>query len=87
MEISFLLTPAYLNGFVPSIAPYFPSASDAPEFYKTGQYRPPLSWRLTDKEKKAIKEGWTAIITGKTIKKSNTSGTKPGICKTLQTAV
>ncbi|MEH2135687.1 hypothetical protein [Nostoc sp.] len=48
---------------------FFPSASDAPEFYKDGQYQPPLSWRLTDKEKKAIKDGWTAIKTGKTIKK------------------
>jgi Patatin-like phospholipase len=41
---------------------YFPSQSEAPEFYsQEGQYRPPLSWKLTSKEKQAIKEGWKTI--------------------------
>ena len=52
---------------------FFPSASEIPsecavsEFYKDCRYRPPLSWRLTDREKQAIKDGWTAIKTGETI--------------------
>ena len=52
---------------------FFPSDSEIPsecavsEFYKDGRYRPPLSWRLTDREKQAIKDGWTAIKTGETI--------------------
>jgi len=41
---------------------FFPSQSEAPEFYsQEGQYQPPLSWKLTKKEKKAIKQGWEAI--------------------------
>ncbi|MDZ8065081.1 MAG: hypothetical protein RMY64_05485 [Nostoc sp. DedQUE08] len=42
---------------------FFPSKSEnaVSKFYKDDQYRPPLSWRLTDKEKEAIKEGWEAI--------------------------
>jgi hypothetical protein len=36
--------------------------------YKDGRYQPPLSWKLTDREKKAIKDGWTAIKTGETIR-------------------
>lgn len=46
---------------------FFPSETDAPEFYKNGQYQPPLSWRLTDREKQAIKDGWDAIKNGKNI--------------------
>ncbi|WP_138505567.1 patatin-like phospholipase family protein [Nostoc sp. PA-18-2419] len=52
---------------------FFPSFSDTPQasevtaFYKNGQYQPPLSWKLTDKEKQAIKDGWTAIKIGETI--------------------
>lgn len=54
---------------------FFPSESEIPpecavsEFYKDGRYRPPLSWRLTDREKQAIKDGWTAIKTGESIQK------------------
>lgn len=33
------------------------------EFYKDGQYSPPLSWRLTDREKRAIRDGWEIIKT------------------------
>jgi hypothetical protein len=40
---------------------YFPGKKDAPEFYKNNRYQPPLSWRLTDQEKQAIKDGWNAI--------------------------
>jgi hypothetical protein len=41
---------------------FFPSQSEAPEFYSQGgQYQPPLSWKLTKQEKKAIKQGWEAI--------------------------
>jgi hypothetical protein len=41
---------------------FFPSQSEAPEFYdQEGQYQPPLSWKLTDKEKQAIKKGWKSI--------------------------
>ena len=40
---------------------FFPSKSEAPEFYKDGQYQPPLSWKLTDEEKEAIQRGWKAI--------------------------
>jgi hypothetical protein len=40
----------------------FPSLEDAPEFYsQEGEYRPPLSWKLTQKEKDAIKRGWNEI--------------------------
>jgi len=48
---------------------FFPSESEAPQFYKNGQYRPPLSWKLTDKEKKAIQDGWEAIKEGEAIQK------------------
>lgn len=54
---------------------FFPSESEIPsdcavsEFYRDGRYRPPLSWRLTDREKQAIKDGWTAIKTGESIQK------------------
>jgi hypothetical protein len=49
---------------------FFPSKQDAPEFYdKRGRYQPPLSWRLTDEEKQAIKDGWMAIKAGKTVQK------------------
>ncbi|MCC5646912.1 patatin-like phospholipase family protein [Nostoc sp. CHAB 5824] len=52
---------------------FFPSESEIspkfPGFYKDGRYRPPLSWRLTDREKQAIKDGWAAIKTGKNIQK------------------
>ncbi len=42
---------------------FFPSQKDAPEFYnEEGDYRPPLSWKLTQKEKDAIKRGWKASI-------------------------
>jgi hypothetical protein len=41
---------------------FFPSKEDAPEFYSEGgEYQPPLSWKLTKKEKQAIKRGWEAI--------------------------
>ncbi|MDJ0531968.1 MAG: hypothetical protein QNJ70_05635 [Xenococcaceae cyanobacterium MO_207.B15] len=41
---------------------FFPSQEDAPEFYnEQGEYRPPLSWKLTKKEKQAIQNGWDAI--------------------------
>jgi len=43
---------------------FFPSEKDAPKFYKNSQYQPPLSWRLTDEEKQAIKDGWDAIKKG-----------------------
>ncbi|MBD2213012.1 patatin-like phospholipase family protein [Nostoc linckia FACHB-104] len=46
---------------------FFPSEEDAPEFYKNGRYQPPLSWRLTDKEKKAIQEGWNEMKKGRKI--------------------
>ncbi|MDF5709252.1 MAG: hypothetical protein PUP90_16700 [Nostoc sp. S4] len=52
---------------------FFPSFSDRPEvsdvtaFYKNGRYQPPLSWKLTDREKKAIQDGWTVVKTGETI--------------------
>jgi hypothetical protein len=39
---------------------FFPSKSEAPSFYKNNQYQPPLSWKLTDKEKQSIKAGWQA---------------------------
>ena len=58
----------YFPIFFPSqseISPKFPASG----FYKDGRYRPPLSWRLTDKEKQAIKDGWTVIKTGKNIQK------------------
>ncbi|MEH2299153.1 MAG: patatin-like phospholipase family protein [Nostoc sp.] len=48
---------------------FFPSESEihakflASEFYKDGRYRPPLSWKLTDREKQAIQDGWTVIQT------------------------
>ncbi|BAY75028.1 hypothetical protein NIES25_14450 [Nostoc linckia NIES-25] len=48
---------------------FFPSLSDIPQvsditaFYKNGRYQPPLSWKLTDREKQAIKDGWTVIKT------------------------
>ncbi|MDZ8096480.1 MAG: hypothetical protein RMZ42_31760 [Nostoc sp. DedQUE05] len=50
---------------------FFPSESEnaVSKFYKDGRYRPPLSWRLTDREKEAIKEGWEAIKTKENIKK------------------
>ncbi|MEH2151486.1 patatin-like phospholipase family protein [Nostoc sp.] len=54
---------------------FFPSESEIPpefavsEFYKDGRYRPPLSWKLTDREKQAIQDGWAAIKTGKNIQK------------------
>ena len=41
---------------------FFPSREQAPEFYsEQGEYQPPLSWKLTKKEKKAIQDGWKAI--------------------------
>lgn len=47
---------------------FFPSQSEAPEFYSQGgQYQPPFSWKLTKKEKEAIKDGWKAIKTKKKI--------------------
>lgn len=49
---------------------FFPSKSEAPEFYKDDQYQPPLSWKLTDKEKDAIKKGWEAIAKEKATIKS-----------------
>lgn len=54
---------------------FFPSESEISSkfavsgFYKDGRYRPPLSWRLTDKEKQAIQDGWEAIKIGKNIQK------------------
>ncbi|MBN3883225.1 MAG: patatin-like phospholipase family protein [Nostoc sp. JL34] len=54
---------------------FFPSESEIPpefavsEFYKDGRYRLPLSWKLTDREKQAIQDGWAAITTGKNIQK------------------
>ncbi|MBN4006711.1 hypothetical protein [Nostoc sp. LPT] len=54
---------------------FFPSESEIPpefavsEFYKDGRYRPPLSWRLTDREKQAIQDGWEAIKTKENIQK------------------
>ncbi|MCC5666547.1 hypothetical protein LC653_22190 [Nostoc sp. CHAB 5784] len=54
---------------------FFPSESEIPpefavsEFYKDGRYRPPLSWKLTDREKQAIQDGWEAIKTGENIQK------------------
>ena len=44
---------------------FFPSSDEVLEklelFNDKGQYRPPLSWRLTDGEKLAIQEAWKAI--------------------------
>ncbi len=41
---------------------HFPNQEEAPNFYnRQGEYRPPLSWKLTQKEKQAIKDGWDAI--------------------------
>ena len=41
---------------------FFPSQEEAPKFYnKQGEYQPPLSWKLTEKEKQAIQDGWDAI--------------------------
>ena len=40
---------------------FFPSEEEAPEFYQQGEYQPPLSWKLTKKEKAALKHGWKAI--------------------------
>ncbi|MGI2905491.1 patatin-like phospholipase family protein [Tolypothrix sp. VBCCA 56010] len=54
---------------------FFPSESEissecaVTEFYRDGRYRPPLSWRLTDREKQAIKDGWTTIKAGENIQK------------------
>ncbi|MEH2071387.1 MAG: hypothetical protein V7K47_25090 [Nostoc sp.] len=48
---------------------FFPSSSDIAAFYKNGRYQPPLSWKLTDREKQAIKDGWTVIKTRETIQK------------------
>ena len=49
---------------------FFPSKEEAPEFYdQQGRYQPPLSWRLTDKEQKAIKEGWYLIKEGENIQR------------------
>ena len=45
---------------------FFPPASG---FDHQGKYRPPLSWRLTDQEKQAIKEGWKTVQAGETIQK------------------
>ena len=44
---------------------FFPSNDEVPGlklFNDKGQYRPPLSWRLTDGEKAAIQEAWKAIV-------------------------
>ncbi|MGL5939984.1 MAG: patatin-like phospholipase family protein [Waterburya sp.] len=47
---------------------FFPSQEQAPEFYnQQGEYRPPLSWKLTQKEKNALKHGWQAIKNSKQI--------------------
>ncbi len=46
---------------------FFPDEQTAPEFYQKGRYRPPLSWRLTDEEKRNLYEGWKAIESGETI--------------------
>ena len=44
---------------------FFPSLVQAPEFYsKQGEYQPPLSWKLTQKEKDAIKKAWNQIRNG-----------------------
>ena len=58
----------YFPIFFPSeseISPKFPASG----FYKDGRYRPPLSWKLTDREKQAIQDGWTVIQTGKNIQR------------------
>jgi hypothetical protein len=70
---------------------FFPSESEAPpesavsKLYKNGRYRPPLSWRLTDQEKQAIKDGWEAIKEEKKFKKLNNCGTESGRCQSPQT--
>ncbi|MGL5794018.1 MAG: hypothetical protein ACRC06_06310, partial [Waterburya sp.] len=47
---------------------FFPSQEQASEFYnQQGEYRPPLSWKLTQKEKNALKHGWQAIKNSKQI--------------------
>lgn len=47
--------------FFPSPAE-FPSQEEALKFYsQEGEYQPPLSWKLTQKEKDGIKEGWNTI--------------------------
>ena len=52
---------------------FFPSEKEAPEFYnEQGEYRPPLSWKLTKKEKEAIKQGWNAIKNQNQIQKLKT---------------
>ncbi|WP_063822248.1 hypothetical protein [Pleurocapsa sp. PCC 7319] len=54
---------------------YFPSKEEFPpevadKFYnEQGEYRPPLSWKLTQKEKDAIKHGWKAIKNKEQIEK------------------
>ncbi|MEH2076399.1 MAG: patatin-like phospholipase family protein [Nostoc sp.] len=54
---------------------FFPSESEIPpeftvsQFYRDGRYRPPLSWKLTDREKLAIQDGWEAIKIGNNIQK------------------
>ena len=41
---------------------FFPSQEEAPKFYnEQGEYQPPLSWKLTQREKQAIQDGWDAI--------------------------
>ena len=49
---------------------FFPSKKEAPEFYnEENEYRPPLSWKLSRKEKEAIKKSWHAIKKQNQIKK------------------
>lgn len=59
--------------YLPIFFPFEPKiqkeCSKVSEFYKDGRYQPPLSWKLTDQEKQAIKDGWTAIQKGETIQK------------------
>ena len=44
---------------------FFPSLTEEDgknvEFYRNGEYEPPLSWKLTQSEKQAIRNGWEHI--------------------------
>lgn len=51
----------------------FPSQEEGRKFYNTkGEYRPPLSWKLTQDEKDAIKDAWEDIKGEKQIQELKT---------------
>lgn len=41
---------------------FFPSISKSSFYNAEGEYEPPLSWKLTKKEKRAIQDGWEKIV-------------------------